>query len=218
MRTKTLKRALAPAWLLFGIILFFSSCKSGKETQQQVEETVLLAPDLYLIAQWEKEMELNESFYAKLDSMSKNPTVAGGALAVELEQFSADRIKLYQTNKELADIQETVFRPTGPWSGSVLPQKPPPPPPPIIDWLKRRESRVILVGRNNPLALYSTDDNTVVSIQQGQATISGGAPTKVEGGVFKTELDISSLQPGPAVLQLPGLNGSPPVNIRISVQ
>lgn len=217
MRTKTLKRALVPAWLLFGIILFFSSCKAGKETQQQVEETVLLAPDLYLMAQWEKELELNESFYAKLDSMSKSPVVTGDALAVELKQFSAERIKLYQTNNELAVILETSFSPVGPWSGSVLPPKPPPPPPPIKDWLRRHEGPVIRVARNNPLALYSTDGNAVVSIQQGQETVSGGPQTKVEGDVFKTNLDVSSLQPGPAVLQLPGFNGGPPVNIRLSI-
>jgi|GEM_PF-6756345 hypothetical protein len=200
--------------LVFGVVFSFSSCNNKVENPQPTDKgTTLLAPDLYLLDQWEKEVAMNEDFYGQLDSLAQASAIPGEQLTAKLAQFKKDRIALYKVNGELADWRARIV---GPLGGVVLPPKPPPPPPPIIDWENLLTRQTIPVDRNGPLVLYfppSLDGgNFQVSITQGQQTIPG-TQTVLSGGVIKVEFNAGSFTSGNMTINLPGFNGRPPVNL-----
>lgn len=189
--------------LLLGIFLV-SSCKYFSKVPQ---ETVFLEPDLLQLAEEVKAMERTRIFYTRLDSLAMLPVVKGDALASDLKNFRSDLREIERVKTDLTSVEELMRRRFCPACGSVLPPKPPPPPPPIIDWDKFKVS----VPLKKPVVIFLRPGTTQVSITQGNNVIQPSSITALEDGYQRAVFDMSSLDTGPADLQIGGEVGAPAI-------
>lgn len=223
MRIKLLKRYLFPA-VLCGLAVFsISSCKPSGPTPPT--ENVFLAPDLYLRSNWEAEQRLEEALLTQLETEAGNQAVEGKMLAARLAQYRTDKGRLHNMNKKLLDEYKNFFEMKGlvynVGKGVPLPPPPPPPPPPIIeDPTKIPDIFSMEIKSGKPLTILfapSAGDNVKVRLFQGENVVEGRASTSEDNGATYVELNINDLKPGPAVLQLPGFDRQPPLNIGVQI-
>lgn len=212
---------------ILSIVFFVTSCDPPKELglpnpfTPKDQGPVLLATDLYLRVQWEKEMELTEKFYGQLDSLGQLPSLPGKVLTTKLNLFKKERRNLHEINRKLAEKRNRIKDPLG----EILhPPKAPPPPPPVTDPDLGEFVFDILITRTKPPVLYFQDltpDNSEIIITQGNTTVisnsKNGTQTDLGGGLVRVSMDISTLSKGVATLKMPGFENGPPVTLKFRV-
>jgi len=213
-------------WLPFWKAAFFLpasfvlfSCKPPEPVSQK-EDTVLLAADLYLHGLWEAEQRLTEEFLAQLEVDTRGQAVKSQAIVERLAQYRNDRSAIYREVDRLNKEIIAFFDPRGVASDKLPPKAPPPPPPIIEDPTKNPGNFVANVKANAPLTLLFAPGgnlNAGVQVFQGGTVINGKADASGQDGVVRFKLETNTLKPGPAVLQLPGIDGNKPVNVGIMI-
>jgi hypothetical protein len=201
-----------PVLLLLLSIVLTSSCKLLEPKAPQ--ETTFLEPNLLQLAQEVKSMERTKAFYARLDSLSALPEIKGGVLASNLKNFRGELKEIESIKKDLTGIEELMRKRYCPACGSVLPPKPPPPPPPIIEWDKFRVSTPL----KRPVVVLLRPETSMVTITQGNTVVQPTSITQLEDGYQRAVFNITSLQEGPASMQIGGTDGAPaqiPMNMTL---
>lgn len=197
--------------LLLLVIFLVSSCKFFSKAPQ---ETVFLEPDLLQLAQEVKAMERTRGFYTRLDSLAMLPEIKGGVLASNLTNFRSELKEIERIKTDLTSIEELMRKRYCPACGSVLPPKPPPPPPPIIEWDKWRVSTPL----KRPVVVLLRPETSTVTITQDNTVVQPTSITQLEGGYQRAVFNVTSLQEGPASMQIGGKDGAPaniPMNMTL---
>jgi len=220
MKNTLFKWPWASVVVLSCILFLTSSCKTcNLFGGDKNKETVLLIPDLHLMAQWNKEVDLNDRFYAKLDAMAAMPSVGGAVLRKELDVYEKERREIYLRNGVLAE----QIRRIGPVSTTFPGPKPPPPPPPIIDPDGRFRARIEVIfpvrvpGR---LVLYSSEGaDEFITIRMGKEEWNSKSTAfkreELAGGIVKFTFDASTFKSGLGELVIGDVNGGAPTIVEL---
>jgi hypothetical protein len=196
-----------PVLLLLLSMVLASSCKLLEPKDPQ--ETALLEPELLQWVQEVKFIKRTDAFYARLDSLSTLPQLTGGNLASELKLLRSDLNEIRRDRDGLINAENLMRKTICPACGSVLPPKPPPPPPPIKDWDR------VKIPLPNGVVVFLRPGTSVISIMQGNMVLQPEITT-VEGGFQRAVFNISSLNEGPAVMQI-GVVGREPANVPLNM-